>query len=332
MTWGTMLFLMIVGVFVYSWATEPSSSGVKVSDEERIIKRTRAMITEDNVIAVVEVEGVILTKKLPGLGLLGGATYGEEMKYTLAALALDTRVKGVMIRMSTPGGTVTGSEYLHEGVKIVRNAGKPVHVYVEDHAMSGGVYTMVAADFVSAAPTALVGSVGVISAQLFRYNEVTEYGSTKQRVRAKQITARYLHAGKGKTLGDPFNDPDSDALQAYQDSLNETYGRFVRFVSKGRKIPEEQVRAFGARVFSASAAKEAGLIDDIASYAGARLELLNRAKCVACSFVTIKNRSTLSILDDLLAQHTARSKEQMVPVSMLLRSELQLLLNPTMVE
>lgn len=300
-------------------------------DHVRLEEEVKKQVKNEGTIAVVEVSGTILTRSAKGLSL-GSVTYGSNVRSLLNALARNPHVEGVLVRMSTPGGTVTGSDEIYSGIEAVRAAKKKVHVHVLDMSASGGVYSMVAADHVSASPTALLGSIGVIGAQLFRYEHVSEMGSLLSRVRAQKITARTLYVGKGKALGDPFADPDPEALAAFESMLRANYDRFVDIVSTKRNIPKDRIVEFGARIFDTEGARKAGLIDATMSYDEARSHIAMALPCKAtCSFVTIKQGGSGGFLGDLLGHFSARSASgpsEHEQVHHLLRQEMVLMMEP----
>ena len=106
----------------------------------------------------------MLVNATTGGGLLGS----EENKVSLfrqqlAKAASDNRVKAVVLRVNSPGGTVSASEVMYgDLMKFRAPSGKPVVAHCQDVAASGGYYVAVAADEIHATPTSIVGSIGVI--------------------------------------------------------------------------------------------------------------------------------------------------------------------------
>ncbi len=237
--------------------------------------------TNQNIVAVLNVFGPILDD--PGVAsplLRSYATFGENVREILMQLRGEVRVKGVIIRFNTPGGTVSGSEAIREGIEEC-NKVKPVYAHVGGISASGGVWAMTAARKIIAGRESMVGSIGVIGPTLFSYKGVKEigqglFGTT---VEAGEIGADVLFAGKGKTLGNPFAPRDEDVIQRFNNLLNRTYLRFVDTVLCGRpKATREMLTEIGAAILDASEAIKVGLIDDIGSRRDAEQSLLNELK------------------------------------------------------
>lgn len=235
----------------------------------------------DTVVAVIDIEGIILDEKSTGLGplqrLAGHATFGLELGNMLKRIAECESLGAVWVRESTPGGTIPGARCIFDGLRACAEKGKPVYCYVQNLAASGGVWTMVGADHIIAHPNAILGSIGVIGPSLKRYRGVTRMGGIfGQQVEAREITSRSLHVGEGKNFGDPFAEPDEESIASFMDILERSYDHFVQHVSRCRSIEVEQVRSMGARLLSADKALEVGLIDSIGDHVFAQNALAEK--------------------------------------------------------
>lgn len=210
----------------------------------------------------IPVRGAILTHGGDGFTLDGG-TYGYEVADVLDGLDKGA-VGAVILIMDTPGGSVTGSKAISDAVDRYRErTDNKVFAFVEGMSASGGMYAMAGADEVVADHGSVTGSVGVIMGPLYRYRDVTESGSLLTgSVTAREITADYITAGRGKDAGQPFRDltPEERAgLQAIADSM---YGDFVDHVATKRGIDRDRIiNEFGAGIFANDKAQEIGYID-----------------------------------------------------------------------
>ena len=317
-----------------SEAKKSMAEGSKPYDAQRV-DRVKQRIHNENSIVVLDVNGVILTHsaQLPAYAKLTGVTFGVDFRETLAALARDGRVKGVIVKLSTPGGAVTGSREIHDAIVEFKKSRKPIHMYIVDLAASGGVYAMVAADHISSAPETLIGSIGVIGPRLMQYKNVKRYGD----VSADLITQQTFSVGKGKDLFNPFADPDPEIVAAFEQTLKESYASFVEVVSSGRQIKPDIVRALGARIMTAQEAKRAHLIDAIESWDDAKKRIAEEAKCPIglCDFIPLKDRTPMSILEDILGAQippSTSSAEVSANITRALKSELRLMLLPSALE
>src|SRR5690606_18222954 len=107
---------------------------------------------------------------------VAGMTYGYRIQQALEAAAKDDGIKGVLLEVDTPGGTIFGSQAIYEGIVRYREkTGRPVIAHVEGLAASGGVWAMVGADEIYADFGTSIGSIGVIGPMLTFYDRPTAF-------------------------------------------------------------------------------------------------------------------------------------------------------------
>lgn len=220
----------------------------------------------DDVVLVVDIEGVILAES-GGSGPFGGIlTGGTETKDKLEAAAEDDDIRAVVLRLNTPGGSVVGSELITDGVAAVQAAGKPVVAHVTEISASGGMWAMAPADRIIASNGALVGSIGVILGPISRYVDVVaiDGGLLSGGVETTGgIDQFFITAGSGKDAGNPFRELTESERQMFQDLVDGSYEDFVDHVATNREIsPSTIINQIGAGVFTASDAMELGLVDE----------------------------------------------------------------------
>lgn len=250
----------------------------------------------DNKLAIVPVTGIIDSLSLSPDSPAGWfadefVTFGYSVKQTLAALAEDKDVKGVLLLLNTPGGTINGSKAISDGVAAYQEAtGQPVFAYVESISASGGMWSMAGADQILADEGALVGSIGVIMGNWLYYDDpvALEGGlfgggvETRGGIRAVPLTA-----GEGKDFGNPFREPDPTELAVIQASLDESYDVFRAHVAQSRGLTDEAVKELGAMVYAPRQAKALGLIDGIADF-DAALAALGEAAGLGEDFAAVQ--------------------------------------------
>lgn len=201
-----------------------------------------------NKIAVVYAEGEIVE----GLGD-GGDVGGDRFAKIFRRLRQDKDVKAVVLRINSPGGSVTGSEQMQREVRLT-NQEKPVVVSMGNVAASGGYWIATDSKRIFAEPNTITGSIGVfgllINAQKLANNNGITWDSVK--------TARYAD---NQTVARPKS-PEELAL--YQRNVNRIYSLFLNKVAQGRKLPQQKVAEIAqGRVWSGAAAKQIGLVDEI---------------------------------------------------------------------
>lgn len=254
----------------------------------------------------LRVDGVILgqdpgTTDLFGLGQ--AATYGYTIKEQFRRAANDDSIDGVVLELSTPGGTIFGSEAIADGVRLYQQAtGKPVLAFVDGLSASGGMWSMAPADRILADNGSLVGSIGIIMGPFEYYDGpiATEGGILGGGITTRNgISVDYLTAGRGKDVGNPFRKMTDEERSTLQRGLDSLYSRFVDHVSEYRDIPAQQVRdQLGALIYSNADAEALHLIDGTANRQQAYAELAKLAKIDGSDWkvVRVKSGSGLSAL------------------------------------
>jgi protease IV len=196
---------------------------------------------------------------VPLLGVIGYSVPGEatdsmvdDLVEQLTRLRNDDRVKAVIVRIDSPGGEVTASDVIYHAIKET-DAVKPVVVYMDSVAASGGYYAAVGGRHLIAHETSITGSIGVIM-QAFNFKDLTEKIG---------VSALTIKSGAMKDLLNPFRDTTPEEIQFVQSLIDETYDRFVGIVATERELEEQTLRDTVAdgRILSGSRALEAGLID-----------------------------------------------------------------------
>lgn len=207
-------------------------------------------------VALIHVSGLLADADQPP-GLFGGGSNPvDELVASLDRAAKDANVRAVLLRVNSPGGTVTASDIIYREIRRFRaKTGKPVVVSMGELAASGGYYISLAADRVLAEPTTTTGSIGVIF-QTFNVSEALErFG-----VRARAITS-----GPNKDLASPFARERDAQYAILQANVDELYSRFRHLVLERRpNLPAERVdEATDGRIFTGAAAADLGLVDEV---------------------------------------------------------------------
>ncbi len=180
----------------------------------------------------------------------------------------DQRIKGVLLAINSPGGTVAASQEVYAAVRRVKEK-KPVVVSMLDLATSGGYYIASAADKIYANPGTLTGSIGVILSSV----------NVKELFDRIGIESQTLKTGPYKDIFSPFRAASDQERQLLQALLQNTYEEFIGDVSKGRKMDLEAVRKLSdGRIYTGRQAKENGLVDEIGTYDDAVADLRKQVR------------------------------------------------------
>jgi protease-4 len=205
-------------------------------------------------IAIIEVEGLLMNARAPGL-LQPGENRLSLFTQQLERAAQDEDVKAVVLRINSPGGTVTCSDNMYELVKRFREqTRKPVISSCQEVAASGAYYVACGSDVIVANPTSVVGSIGVIMTTFEVSGTMAKLG-----IRSEAITS-----GAMKDMGSPFKPLTPEARSVMQGMIDEYHGRFRSVVTTNRvKMTDPDVvkTATDGRVFSGEQALAMGLVD-----------------------------------------------------------------------
>jgi len=222
---------------------------------ERVVIAERP--TSRDKIALIDIRGLIT--ELPRPGLLGSRPSPvDELVARLERAEKDSRVRAIVLRINSPGGTVTGSDLMYGEIRrFAERTGKPVVASLGEVAASGGYYAALAADRIVAQPTSLTGSIGVI----FPTINVSE-GLARIGIHARAITS-----GPNKDMGDPLSPPVEEHYRILQSIVDEHYARFRSLVRKRRPDldPDHVQQATDGRVLTGTQALGWGLVDAVGS-------------------------------------------------------------------
>jgi len=200
-----------------------------------------------NKILVIPIQGVILNEKPDDLiaFLSTDVTYGYEVKNILVEAAQDDSIKGVVLAIDSPGGTVTGSKAISDGVENYKAmTNKPVVAHIMGMGASGGYWSAVAADHIIADSGSLIGSIGVIFGPFKYYQEVTAESSGGESIATDGgIETYYITSGEYKDFGNPYRVMTDVEKQIMQDDTDAVYEEFVQYVSSRRNITVANVKS-----------------------------------------------------------------------------------------
>ncbi len=214
-----------------------------------------------------------------GLGYIeikGTIVDATETVRQLKSLEHNLLVKGILIRVNSPGGVVTPSHEIYEEIRRIRDDGTPIIVSMGTLAASGGYYVSAPASLIVANPQTLTGSIGVIMEFPVLKGVMDKIG-----VKVEVVKSR-VH----KDIGSPFRDMTDGDRELLQSVVSDAYDQFVSIVSTERHIPEDSVRAFAdGRIVTGRQALALGLVDTLGTF--------EDAKRIAASLCGIKGEPRL---------------------------------------
>ncbi|HEY5881719.1 MAG TPA: signal peptide peptidase SppA [Nakamurella sp.] len=222
------------------------------ADRWRPRRHTRLPRRHRGHVALVQVQGAI-TSGRSRRGPMGRTAGSDTVGAALRAAAADDRVRAVVLRVDSPGGSAVASETIWHEVVRLRQA-KPVVVSMGALAGSGGYYVACPADRIVALPATLTGSIGVFGGKVVVRALMARLGLTSAAVERGEH-ARMFSAQRG------FDDDEKLNLAASMDAI---YDDFVDKVALGRGRPREEIEAVArGRVWTGRDALDAGLVDEL---------------------------------------------------------------------
>jgi protease-4 len=182
-------------------------------------------------------------------------TRPDRVKEELEKASKDSHIKALVLRINSPGGTVSGSDVIWHELKAFKEEKKmPVVACLTGLATSGGYYVAQAADHIVAYPTCVTGSIGVIALKFNVKGLMDKVG----------VGDDLVKSGKWKDFWSPFRPATPEERQMMQEVIDHFYKSFVEVVAQGRKKNLEDTRRVAdGRIFTSAQAKDLGLVDRI---------------------------------------------------------------------
>ncbi|MEG4270746.1 MULTISPECIES: signal peptide peptidase SppA [unclassified Microcoleus] len=216
-----------------------------------------------NQVAILYAEGEIVDGE-------GGPTQvgGDRIAQAMRKIRQDDDVKAVVLRVNSPGGSATAAEVIAREVMLTGKK-KPVIVSMGNLAASGGYWISMGSNRIFAEPNTITGSIGVFGMRFNAEKLAANNGLTWDVVK----TARFADIN---TVSRPKNPQELENIQRRVDSI---YDRFITKVADSRKLPKNKVQEIAqGRVWSGTAAKQLGLVDEIGGLEDAVREAAKQAK------------------------------------------------------
>ncbi|ATB51547.1 signal peptide peptidase SppA [Corallococcus macrosporus] len=264
-------------------------------------------------IALVYGVGEVMRGKSQSNPLSGGQGMGaESVAAALRKATEDARVKAIVFRVDSPGGSYVASDTVRREVQRAREAGKPVIVTMGSYAASGGYFAAMEADRIVAQPGTLTGSIGVYAGKF-----VTAAFWEKLGVNFDSVSA-----GKNAEMFGSDADYTPEQAARMEATLDRIYADFTTRVAATRKLPLEQVQALAkGRVWTGEDALANGLVDALGGYSKALALAKEAAKLPADARVNVevypRKKPASAVLSELLGQRGDNSEDDAASISVL---------------
>lgn len=230
------LISLVLIIWVVAWIT---LNGDLDEHKEMVVKEPSA--------GIIDVSGVIAA---------GQEASADEIIPVLEKAFKNKQIKGIVLRMNTPGGSPVQSGEIYDAIMRLRTKypTKPIYAVVEDVCASGGYYIAAAADKIYANQASLVGSIGVRMDAFGFVGAMQKLG----------IESRLITSGANKAMLDPFSPENPTQKQYMQNLLDQVHQQFIDAVKKGRgKRLSNDPDLFSGLIYTGAQAQKNGLIDGL---------------------------------------------------------------------
>jgi len=205
-----------------------------------------------------ETDDLLVTgAKIAIIPIEGEITDSKEIIEWLHDYVENDSVKGMVVRINSPGGAVAPSQEIFEEIRKLRaQSGKPIVASMDSIAASGGYYIAVACDTIVANPGSITGSIGVI-AQWFNVQDLLQWA---------KLRPETIVSGEMKDVGSPYREMTPAEREYFQQIVQQLHGQFVSAVAEGRKgkLTLDEVKGLAdGRVFTGQEAKRLKLVDEL---------------------------------------------------------------------
>ena len=213
---------------------------------------TEATDFNEAVVGVLTVQGLIVESGAPA----GDTAVADELVEQIRMAKEDERIKALVLRVDSPGGTAFGSELIREELASLKQAGKPVVASFGSVAASGGYWISATADAIFAEPTTITGSIGI-------FGLVPNFSDSLGAIGVNADGVASAPLARGMSLVSKLSPQAQSILQL---SVEHGYQQFLDLVVEGRNLPADQVAELAqGRIWSGLKAKEIGLVDSVGS-------------------------------------------------------------------
>lgn len=217
-----------------------------------IVNKSKAYVAE------IRIDGAIYGG--PRDGSVFGAAEGsssEQIMYEMEQARKDDRVKGILLRINSPGGSTGATQEIAEEMDKIKSAGKPIVVSMGDTCASAGYWLASKGNYVFANPATLTGSIGVYM----------DYTNVEELMGKLGIRNEKIKSGAHKDILSMYRPMTAEENQMLQKMVDDIYGQFVKTVSDGRRLDEQRVRSIAdGRILTGQQAMELGLVDAMGNY------------------------------------------------------------------
>jgi protease-4 len=288
---------------VYEKVKEEAGAGAELLFLRKYLERTGRPHVSGPTVALIYGAGGITRGRSQTNPMSGEATMGSETVAAAFRKAVeDERVKAIVFRVDSPGGSYVASDTVRREVQRAREKGKPVVVSMGTYAASGGYFVSMDADKIVAQPGTLTGSIGVYGGKMVTAELWEKLG----------VNWEALGAGKNATMYSSDLDFTPEQLAKNEAFLDRVYEDFTAKAAAGRKLPVEKLREVAkGRVWTGEDALARGLVDALGGFPEALKLAKESAKLEGAVRVEVfpRKKGAAEVLAEMLGEKPGDSSD-----------------------
>lgn len=242
-----ILFMLVL--FLFSCAT------VSIFERTRPLKEKVLSGEGRDKILLMDISGIISSKERSS-PFQEKTSIVSRVREELKKASADKRIKGIVLRVNSPGGTVTASDIIYREIKQFKKKKKiPVVACMMDVTTSGAYYVALSADAIIAHPTSVTGSIGVIALKFNIRGLLEKIG----------VEDETIKSADKKDLWSPFRGSTEEERRIIQGIMDNFHEKFIKVIAEGRKeLSIEEIRRLAdGRIYTAEQAFDLKLIDKV---------------------------------------------------------------------
>jgi len=225
-------------------------------------------------VAVIDIKGMIIS--------------AEKIAAQINKFRLNSSIKGMIIRIDSPGGGSAAFQELYTEIRRVRESGIPVVASIASVGASGGYYAALGASKIIANPASITGSIGVI----------VDFPVAVELMEKIGITMQTVKSGDYKDVGSPYRDFTTEDEKQLEIVVQDIYNQFVNTVEIERGIDKKELlKISDGRIFTGSQALEYGLIDTLGTFEDAVLMIGEMAGIDKRPKLVFSEKQTMTLFD-----------------------------------
>ena len=220
-------------------------------------------------------------------GIISGS---QDIVNQVKKFRQDKRIRGIVLRIDSPGGSVGPSQEIYDEVLKTRESGKIIYASMGAMAASGGYYIASAAEKIFANPGTLTGSIGVIMA----------FTNAKGLMEKIGLQPKIIKAGKYKDIGSPARAMTEKERNLLQSVVDDVHQQFIEAIASGRGISIEEVTTIAdGRIFTGRQAHSLKLVDELGGLQASIEQLADKVGIIGAPKI-VKEKPRLGLLDWVL--------------------------------